>query len=166
VPEEGIGLHEYLEGRYGPGAIDTIAARLDEAAAADGLPLVSLRGMTRRPNTFAAHRLSAAALGAGEQMQQAVAEELLAAYWGRGTDIGARETLEELAGAAGMPAARVAAALDGDEIAAVVRAEERRAAELGIRAVPTFVFDERFGVSGAQPPHVLADAVRRAAAGI
>ena len=166
VPDEGIDLGEYLEGKYGPGALDGMAANLGRAAAADGLPLLDLRALARRPNTFAAHRLLTAALDEGEEVQQALAESLLAAYWARGADVGVRETLEELAAAAGMPAARVAAAFDDDAFAAAVRAEERRAAELGIRAVPTFVFDGRFGVSGAQPPRALADAVRRAAAGV
>jgi predicted DsbA family dithiol-disulfide isomerase len=43
-----------------------------------------------------------------------------------------------------------------------VRAEERRAQESGIRAVPTFVIGGRFAVSGAQPPEALARAVRHA----
>ena len=165
VPEEGVGLSEYLEGKYGPGALDGMAAHLGEAASADGLPLLDPRQLQRRPNTFAAHRLLSAALDESEEAQQTLAEELLAAYWARGADVGSRETLERLARAAGMPAARVAAALDDDAVAAAVRAEERLAAELGVRAVPTFVFDGRFALSGAQPPGQLADAVRRAAAG-
>jgi predicted DsbA family dithiol-disulfide isomerase len=73
--------------------------------------------------------------------------------------------LERLAEAAGMPAERVAAALDDDATATAVRLEESRAAKLGVRAVPTFVFGGRFAVSGAQPPAALADAARRALSG-
>jgi predicted DsbA family dithiol-disulfide isomerase len=165
VPADGVDLREYLEGRYGPGALDGMSERLGEAAAAEGLPLQDLRQLQRRPNTFAAHRLLTEALVGGEEAQQALADELLAAYWARGADVGAREVLEELAAAAGMPAVRVAAALDDEPVAAAVRDEERRAAELGIRAVPTFVFDGRFAVSGAQPARVLAGAARRALTG-
>jgi len=39
-----------------------------------------------------------------------------------------------------------------------VRAEDRLASDLGIRAVPTFVIADRLMVSGAQSPQVLADA--------
>jgi predicted DsbA family dithiol-disulfide isomerase len=165
VPEEGIALRDYLEGKYGPGALDGMAAHLSEAAAADGLELVDVRTLVRRPSTFAAHRLLASALDDGAEVQQSLAEELLAAYWARGADVGSREMLEELAVAAGWPAGRVAAVLDDDATAAAVRAEERRAVELGVHAVPTFVFDGRFGVSGAQPPNVLVAAARRALAG-
>ena len=158
-------LREYLESKYGPGALEGVGGRLAEAAAADGLPLLDLGDETVRPSTFAAHRLMIAALELGERTQQALAEALLAACWARGEDVGARAVLEELAGAAGLPAELIAAALDDQSYAEAVRAEERRAAELGIRAVPTFVFDGRFAVSGAQPSRVLADAVRRAARG-
>ena len=98
-------------------------------------------------------------------MQQRLGIDLLAAYWARGVDIGDREVLERLAETAGMPEEQVVAALDDDLAATAVRLDEQRAAKLGIRAVPTFVFDRRFAVSGAQPPAALADAARRAIAG-
>ena len=125
---------EYLEGKYGPGALDGMAQRLGEAAAADGLPLLDLRTLERRPNTFAAHRLLAGALEEGEDeegelvqqtLQQRLGLDLLAAYWARGEDVGDREVLEGLAEAAGMPAERVVAALDDDLTATAVRLDER-----------------------------------------
>ena len=66
MPPEGIGFAEYLEGKYGPEALDGMARHLGEAAAADGLPLLDLRTLERRPNTFLAHRLLAGALEEGE----------------------------------------------------------------------------------------------------
>ncbi len=173
MPPEGIGLAEYLEGKYGPGALDAMGARLRSAADADGLPLLDLRELERRPNTLLAHRLLAGALEEddedGEPIQQPLQQRLglglLSAYWARGADVGDRAVLEDLAQAAGMPAERVAAALDDDRTVAAVRLDQRRAADLGIRAVPTFVFGGRFAVSGAQTPAALADAARRALSG-
>jgi predicted DsbA family dithiol-disulfide isomerase len=55
-------------------------------------------------------------------------------------------------------------ALTSDESAAAAREEERQAHEAGIRAVPTFVIDEQFAVTGAQPPAALVQAVRQALA--
>jgi len=43
-----------------------------------------------------------------------------------------------------------------------VRADENRARLFGISGVPCFAIDERYGLSGAQPPEVLLDALRRA----
>ena len=167
-------MADYLQGKYGPGALDDMARHLGDAAAADGLPLLDLRTLARRPSTFAAHRLLAGALEEGEDeegelvqqtKQQRLGLDLLAAYWARGEDVGDREVLEGLAQAAGMPAARVVAALDDDLTATAVRLDERRAAKTGIRAVPTFVFGRRFAVSGAQSPAALVDAARRAISG-
>jgi predicted DsbA family dithiol-disulfide isomerase len=174
VPPEGIGFAEYLEGKYGPEALDGMARHLGEAAAADGLPMLDLRTLERRPNTFLAHRLLAGALEEGEDedgevvrqsLQQRVGLGLLAAYWGRGEDVGDREVLEGVAEAAGMPAERVVAALDDDLTTTAVRLDENRAAKLGIRAVPAFVFGRRFAVSGAQPVPALAEAARRGLTG-
>ena len=174
MPPEGIGFAEYLEGKYGHEALEGMASRLGEAASADGLPLLDLRTLERRPNTFLAHRLLAGALEEGEDeegevvqqsLQQRVGLGLLSAYWGRGEDVGDREVLEGLAEAAGMPAERVVAALDDDLTTTAVRLDERRAAKLGIRAVPTFVFGRRFAVSGAQPVTALVDAARRGLSG-
>ncbi len=169
MPPEGVGFADYLEGKYGPGVIAGMAARLADAAATDGLPLVEVSELERRPSTFLGHRLLAGALEEGEDAEQMLQQRLglgmLSAYWARGEDVGDRAVLERLAEAAGMPAERVAAALDGDPTATAVRLDERRAAELGIRAVPTFVFGGRFAVSGAQSPAALADAARRALSG-
>jgi len=151
-----------------------MGGHLAQAAAADGLPMVGLEDLARRPNTFPAHRLLAGALVEGEdeqgepvdqQLQQRLGLGLLSAYWGRGEDVGDREALERLAAAAGMPEDRVVAALEDDLTATAVRLDERRAAELGVRAVPTFVFGRRFAVSGAQQPQALVDAARRALSG-
>jgi predicted DsbA family dithiol-disulfide isomerase len=163
-----------MEGRYGSGAIEGIRQNLGRAAAGQGLPLADLHEIARRPNTFLGHRLMAGALQEGEdeagepvrqELQQRLGLGLLSAYWARGEDVGDRDVLERVAEAAGMPAERVVAALDDDLSATAVRLDERRAARLGIHAVPTFMFGRRFAVSGAQPPPALADAARRALSG-
>ncbi len=163
IPAEGVDPRASLEAKYGPGAAEALGRRLADVAAAEGLPMAGLATMKVRPNTLAAHRLLTAALEQGETYQQALANELFAAYWGRGEDVGDAAVLDAAAAAAGLGAGWAGAILAGDAWSAEVRAEERRAAELGIHAVPTFVFGERTGLSGAQPPAALAEAVRRAA---
>lgn len=66
----------------------------------------------------------------------------------------------------------VEAGLDGEEARAVladpeayadeVRADEREAAELGANAVPFFVLDRRYGISGGQPSEVFVQALEQA----
>ncbi|MCB1613035.1 MAG: DsbA family protein, partial [Xanthomonadales bacterium] len=54
--------------------------------------------------------------------------------------------------------------LSGNAFADEVRADEELARRMGISGVPCFVFPQlREGVSGAQPPEVLGEAIARAA---
>jgi predicted DsbA family dithiol-disulfide isomerase len=162
VPPEGMDRAAYMEGRYDAETVRAMGERLADIARREGLQMADPTTLAVRPNTFAAHRLLTAALGVGAGVQQALADALFAAYWGRGEDIGDRGVLAGAAGAAGLDAAVVAEVLGGEAFASDVRAQEREAARLGIHAVPTFVFDGRFGLSGAQDPAVLAQAARRA----
>ena len=151
-----------MSGRYDPASVRAMGERLTRIARDEGLQMADPATLTIRPNTFAAHRLMAAALDAGADAQQALGDALFTAYWGRGDNVGDRAVLTAAARAAGMDVAAAAALLAGDAHAADVRAQEREAALSGIRAVPTFVFDGRFSVSGAQDPAVLTQAARQA----
>ena len=46
--------------------------------------------------------------------------------------------------------------------AQAVAEREAGVRDLGISAVPTFIFERKLGVSGAQPPAALANAIREA----
>ncbi len=70
------------------------------------------------------------------------------------------ERLVELAVAAGLDADASREVLaDPNAYADEVRADEREAAELGANGVPFFVLDRTYGVSGAQPAEVFAQAL-------
>ena len=162
VPPEGMDRDAYMAGRYDPATVKAMGERLVQIARREGLHMADPAALTVRPNTFAAHRLMASALEAGVGVQQALGDALFAAYWGRGGDVGDQAILAAAAVAAGMDGAAAAGLLAGDAFAAQVRAEEREATRLGIRAVPTFVFGGRSAISGAQDPAVLAQAARAA----
>ncbi|MEX1653903.1 DsbA family oxidoreductase [Streptomyces pseudovenezuelae] len=73
------------------------------------------------------------------------------------------ERLVELAVEAGLDAGEVRKVLaDPTAYADEVRADEREAAELGANGVPFFVLDRKYGVSGAQPAEVFAQALTQA----
>jgi len=116
--------------------------------------------LARPGNTFDAHRLLHLAQRGG--LQDAMKERLLAATFTEGQPIGDHETLVTLAVDVGLDADAVRRMLASDEVAAEVRADEERAVDLGITAVPFFVFDKRFGLSGAQQPRHLAKALATA----
>jgi len=73
------------------------------------------------------------------------------------------ERLVELAVEAGLAADDVRKVLaDPTAYADDVREDEREAAELGANGVPFFVLDRKYGVSGAQPAEVFAQALTQA----
>ena len=84
------------------------------------------------------------------------------AYLTEGELVGDPEVLERLAVEVGLPRSEALQVLAGGRYAAAVRDDERTAASLGISAVPFFVVDRAFGLSGAQPPDVLRAAIRQA----
>ena len=153
-------MDEVLEHKYGMTSEQASAAnrRMTELAAEVGLEYHLDR--VQIGNTFDAHRLLH--LAAHEGRADELKERLLRAYFTEGRAVADPFTLAELAAEVGLDPARVAEVLEGDEFAADVRADEARALELGSTGVPFFVFDERLGIPGAQPPDVLLRLLDRA----
>lgn len=153
-------LMRRLAEKFGPGAA-AMAMRVTDAAAEDGIAMDFERALAA--NTFGAHRLLRLAEHEhGAEVQRAVAEGLFRAHFSEGGDIGDPAVLVGVAEAAGMPRERVRDYLATDEGATEVKAELDRGRELGITAVPTFVFDGRYAVQGAQPVETFAQALRSA----
>ncbi|MBB3343879.1 DsbA family oxidoreductase [Luteimonas sp. RC10] len=138
-----------------------LLAQTQATARAEGLPFNFDRGQVR-VTTLPAHRLLA--LAAREGDPDAVGEALFHAHFAQGRNLADTEVLVEAGAAGGLDAARVRALLAGDEGEAEVRAQIAQAQAMGIRAVPTFVFDGRLAVQGAQPPEQLAATLRQALA--
>jgi predicted DsbA family dithiol-disulfide isomerase len=119
-------------------------------------------------NTVDAHRLLHLArelAEAGEvpaDTQGRLKERLLKAYFTDGLPVGDHATLTDLATEAGLPAERVREVLAGTAYAQEVAADQAQALAYGANGVPFFVIDEKYGVSGAQPVEVFAEALRRA----
>ncbi|MEU7137952.1 DsbA family oxidoreductase [Nocardia sp. NPDC046473] len=113
-------------------------------------------------SSFDMHRLLHFALAQGKQ------EELLdALYRGNFAEeqslFGDHERLVRLAVDAGLDEPGVRAVLaDPEAYADAVRADEKEAAQFGATGVPFFVIDRKYGVSGAQPVAVFAQALDQA----
>jgi predicted DsbA family dithiol-disulfide isomerase len=130
---------------------------LTATAAEEGLEFHFDRA--RSGSTFDGHRL--VHLAAEHGLQAPMKERLLRAYFTEGCLISDPETLRVAGRDLGLPADAVEELLAGDRFAAEVRADEQAAGELGIASVPTFIVDRRVGVTGAQPPELLLQLLRR-----
>ncbi|MFH9293080.1 DsbA family oxidoreductase [Streptomyces sp. NPDC017520] len=112
-------------------------------------------------STFDLHRLLHLAKARGRQ------DELLTlayrANFAEERSVFDDEVLLALAVEAGLDAGEARAVLaDPDAYADDVRTDEREAAELGANAVPFFVLDRRYGISGGQPSEVFVQALEQA----
>ncbi|MFJ4657467.1 DsbA family oxidoreductase [Nocardia sp. NPDC088792] len=113
-------------------------------------------------SSFDMHRLLHYALAQGRQ--EALLDALYAANFAEDAPLfGDTERLVRVAVGAGFDETDVRAVLDDPEAYAdAVRADEAEAARLGARGVPFFVLDRKYGVSGAQPAEVFAQALQQA----
>jgi len=73
------------------------------------------------------------------------------------------DELVELGAEVGLDAQAAREALDSGRFAAAVQADIAQAQAYGINGVPFFVIDGKYGISGAQPAEVFAQAITQVA---
>ena len=166
LPARGILRTEYLERKWGSVArANETYARVRDAGERVGIAFRFDR-IERQPNTFDAHRLVAWAQARGDA--SALVERLFGAYFLEGRFVGDRAELAKIAAEAGLPGDDALTMLGSDALRADVSNESREALDVGVRGVPFYIFNGRIGVSGAQDPATLLeamDAARNADAG-
>src|SRR6201996_1997794 len=158
VPREGIDRDKYLETKFGSvEAYKGIASRVVAAAGEEGL-IYRPDLVKRQPNTIDCHRLIhwAEAKGKAAEMKQ----RLMELYFRDGGDLTDVNTLVAAAADVGLDADDVRKRLATDEDVELISGQAQEASEKGISGVPTFVFAQKYAVSGAQPPEQLARAIR------
>lgn len=139
---------DYLMRRFGPNA-KQMAANVTAVAAGEGLEFHTEKALIA--NSFAAHRLIAfAAREGGSALQKQVVAGLFRAQFTNGKNVSDPATLVAIAREAGLDGERTRTFLASDELAAEVEAQLAEGRMLGITGVPTFVFEGKWGVSGAQ----------------
>jgi predicted DsbA family dithiol-disulfide isomerase len=111
-------------------------------------------------NTFDAHRLIHFA--ASRQLDDGASERLMHAYFSESLAVGDHAALARLAPEFGIAENEALTILRSDAYSNAVRADEARAAQFGITAVPNFLIDENIGISGAQPVEVFSKALEQA----
>jgi predicted DsbA family dithiol-disulfide isomerase len=110
-------------------------------------------------NTFNAHRLTH--LAAQHNLQDQAEERLFIAFFTEGKNIGDPEVLLQIGTEIGLPEEEVRQMLQGDVYADVVQQDSYEAQQLGIRGVPFFVINRKYGVSGAQPSELFLQTLNK-----
>lgn len=111
-------------------------------------------------SSFDAHRLIqfAKTKGLGAEAE----ERLFRAYFTEGVHLADHVELVRLGQEIGLEGEAVAAMLRTAEFTDEVRADEAEAQKIGVRGVPFFVLDRKFGVSGAQSSEHFLGAMEQA----
>ena len=88
-------------------------------------------------------------------------EALFEAQFLDGKNIDDEETLIQLAKSIGITEDEAKNALQSDELGYLVKQDMQLAAQLGINAVPFFVINDKYGISGAQQPELFLEALEK-----
>lgn len=110
-------------------------------------------------NSYDAHRVLQMAKNQG--LGAELKEKLLHAYFTESKNISDHNTLIDLAGSVGMDTGAVRQMLLTHEYCDEVDHDIMEAQELGVRGVPFFVIDRKYGISGAQPAEVFTDVLNQ-----
>lgn len=111
-------------------------------------------------NTLNAHRLIhfAQEIGQGNVLK----ERLFKAHFSEGKDINHIDSLTALAVEIGLDQIAVEELLHSDRFAYEVTQDIQEGINLGLRGVPFFVFNQKFGIAGAQPLEMFEKTLRQA----
>lgn len=110
------------------------------------------------PNTILSHQLLKLVPA---DRQTDVADALLKAYFQEGRNIGDIGVLTEIATEAGLDGGAFRKRLENGEGLAEVEEDLEFARRAGISGVPYFIFNDKYGLSGAQPVQAFLEAFAR-----
>ncbi len=160
LPASGIARSEYITRKFG--ARGNTYERVAKVGETVGIPF-AFDKIKVQPNTVNAHRLLHYAEQQGKQ--DAVAEVLFEAYFIQGANLTDIDTLAAVGAKGGLDLAQTRAWLASDAERDVVVSADEEARGAGIGGVPYFIFNRAVGVSGAQDPDTLLNAMLQAMQG-
>ena len=159
MPEGGIDRQDYVNRKFG--GKERAKEIYDRVATAGKTVDIPFRFdlIERTPNTTDSHRLIHYAGQWG--CQDTVVEALFRGYFLEGQDIGHLDVLIGAAAGAGLDRHDITAYLQSDADRQLIAASDQRARSLGVSGVPFFVFEDKYAVSGAQPPELFLQVIDR-----
>lgn len=110
-------------------------------------------------NSQKAHQLIqfAKTKGLGDEME----EVLFRSFFTDGKNVADLESLKELGKEAGLDEKELESAFTDDQFKYKMNQDIQEARSIGVTGVPFFVFDRKYGVSGAQPPQAFLDTLSK-----
>jgi len=153
LPPQGLPRDQLQANRvYPPGYLDNMRQTAREAG-------IEMKRPSLVPNTRKSHEATEFAKEAGRLLP--FHRAVFRAYWEDKENIGDAEVLCRIAADWGLDAPELRAALAAGRFAAQVEEQIEWSRAVGITGVPTFIFDEKFSLVGAQDYAVFRDVARR-----
>jgi predicted DsbA family dithiol-disulfide isomerase len=147
VPREGVDRRTYMKAKFGDSPRTSAMSDAVKAAGQSVAISFAFDSIEKRPDTTDSHCLIRWAASSGKQDE--VVERLFKAYFEEGRDIGNADVLIAIAAEAGMDADLVRNLLAGESDRELIVREDALAHEMGISGVPTFIFANKYMISGA-----------------
>ncbi len=164
IPAAGVDYKEYMSNRIsspeGKERMASMRQALIDYGNAEDIPY-RFDAVTRRPNSFDAHRLVRWAQGQGKGA--AAKEALFRAYFNEARDIGSHDVLVDIARSIDLDPEIVADLLKSGADVEATRQEANIFREMGISGVPTYIANRRVAVQGAESAEKLEKFIRHAA---
>lgn len=148
---EGQNLREHLQEKYGSTEEESKAVRQRITDMGTNLGFAfNFTDDMRIYNTFDAHQLLHWAGNSGKQTELKMA--FFNAYFSEGKDVSNRHVLVAIAQQVGFDGEEARKVLEEQRYAADIRNKQQQWQESGIRSVPAIILDQKYLLSGAQPP--------------
>ncbi len=155
-----ISATEYLMSRKGISKqyVEQMLSDIESRGASVGIDFN--QDISKITNTFLAHRLIHFAQSKGKANE--IEERLFKAHFTLGENVGEMNTLLNISEEIGFDRIETEQVLNSDKYSDAVESDIREAQQLGIRGVPFFVIDRKYGISGAQPVSVFEETIYKA----
>lgn len=111
-------------------------------------------------NTLDAHRLTHYAKKFNKDKE--IVEELFKAHFIEGLDIGEIDVLAKLGARLGLDSEDIKKALSSEDYYSEVDTDKYMAVQYEISSVPFFIFNNKYAISGAQPPEAFLETMKKA----
>ena len=156
-------VYETLSKKYGSSIENVKNMTSNVAERAKEVGLAYNFDEMKSANTVKAHRLTKWAQKNYPEHAAAFTEELLQAYFIDGKAIGKDEELLAIVEKVGLNKEQASNVLATELYANDVNRDILQAREIGVKGVPFFVFNNKWGISGAQPQQLFEQTIEQAA---
>ena len=156
IPESGFDRDTYLTNKFGDlESTKAMTDRLTEVGEDEGITF-NFGDKWLAVNTLKLHQLLHVA---GEEgFKDTLKERFLKAYFDENLHLNDVDVLVNVMSEYGWDAEKTKKVIDDDGIAYLVTKEIAHYQQRGVKGVPFFIINDKYGISGAQPPSVFLDA--------